>query len=265
MDNFTEKDWLGLLAREFDHPAIVLWRAAEVREIEKILAGVKLPEPVLDLGCAEGKIAGVLFKGKSLIGLDNCWGLLSGNHHLETYKILMLADGCRLPYKNGTFGGVFSNCVIEHIPALDSVLEEVARVLKANGIFLFTVPSHKFGEYLFFSEIFNTMGLKGLARWYQNKRNKLLNHFHCYDLSRWKTILEGKGLSLSRYSYYMPRKATFIWDFLAFIVFCGNKLKIKGQKFLFSERLIRKGYEAECVNNEFGGALLLVARKEKVS
>lgn len=259
----NEENWVAVLKDEFEHPAIVLWRAAELREINKAITRNYLKEPILDLGCAEGKIAHALFKDKSLIGLDNSWELLSQNRKFKAYKALVLADGCLMPFKFEIFGSVFSNCVVEHIPALDNLLDEVRRVLKEKGIFIFTVPSHRFGDFLFFSVIFNKLGLKGLAEWYKNKRNKLLNHFHCYDHIRWREILREKGLNLLEYNYYMPGKATFIWDFLAFYVFLLTKLRFKIGRPFFLEKLVRKGYTSEFVNNEAGGALLIVAQKEK--
>ena len=182
--------WLELLKEKFEHPAIVLWRAVELRHIEEFLKKYELPVPILDLGCAEGKIADALFNNNELIGLDNCWELLSQNKNRDIYKALILADGCRMPFKSGAFGSVFSNCVIEHIPDIGSLLGEVSRILKEKSIFIFTVPSNKFADFLFFSKVFNNLGLKRLAQWYGRKRNKQLNHFHCYDHNRWKQILK---------------------------------------------------------------------------
>jgi ubiquinone/menaquinone biosynthesis C-methylase UbiE len=190
------KEWIDIVKKEFEHPAIVLWRAVELRQIEALVNKYALEKPILDLGCAEGKIASLFFSEKSVVGLDNCWDLIKENKKIQTYKALVMADACAMPYKNNAFGSIFSNCVIEHIPDLDKVLEESARVIKDKGAILFTVPSHNFGDFLLFSVFFNALGLSRLADWYKTKRNKLLNHFHCYDHNRWKGILGQNGFRL---------------------------------------------------------------------
>ncbi len=258
-----EKNWLTVIAGKFDHPAIILWRAVELKYIDKALEERKLRGPVLDLGCAEGKIGSLIFKGSFVIGLDNCWGLLSENKEKDIYKALILADGCSMPYKNAVFASVFSNCVIEHIPDIDCLLDEAARVLKDNGTLIFTVPSHKFGDFLFFTAIFENLRLKGLANWYKRKRNKLLNHFHCYSHNQWQDILNEHGLSLQEYKYYMTKEATSYWDFLAAAILTLKKawplsyLSPKINKW-FINRL--KAYYD--MDSSIGSGLLLVAQKQ---
>lgn len=248
-----DKDWLGIVKKEFNHPATILWRSRELGRLNSFLSKTSLTEPVLDLGCAEGKIGDSLLKGKKVVGLDNCWQLLKQNNREDTYQSLILADACLLPFKNESFGAVFSNCVIEHIPDINTLLVEINRVLKPKGVFLFTVPSHKFGDYLFFSTLFEKMGLKFLAHWYKQKRNKLLNHFHCLSHTQWQDILNGKGFHLFAYEYYISHKEAFLWDMLAVIVLfmpCLNKLLTNCLKTYYN------------MDFKVGAALLLAARKE---
>lgn len=258
-----EKNWLTVIADKFDHPAIVLWRAVELKYIDKVLNERKLGGPVLDLGCAEGKIGSLIFKDRFVIGLDNCWDLLSENREKGIYKALILADGCSMPYKSAAFASVFSNCVIEHIPDIDCLLNEAARVLKDNGTLIFTVPSHKFGDFLFFTAVFENLRLKGLANWYKKKRNKLLNHFHCYSHNQWQDILEKHGFGLQEYKYYMTKEATSYWDFLAAAVLAVKKtwplsyLSPKINKWFISR--LKAYYD---MDSSIGSGLLLVAQKQ---
>lgn len=262
MTKAKDKDWLDILKKQFEHPAIVLWRAVELSHIDNLLKQYSLDQPILDLGCAEGKIGGFLLRGKQLIGLDNCWELLQENKRTDIYRALILADARRMPYKDAVFGSIFSNCVIEHIRDIDSVLHEAFRVLKDKGIFLFTVPSHKFADFLFFSVIFERLRLKHISGWYKRKRNTMLNHFHCYDHNQWKVILKKKGFNLIEHKYYMTKKATFIWDFLAAGVFVLktvwplNYLLPKISRWLSSN--LRRYYDMDA---EIGSGLLLVAQK----
>ena len=260
MARSEEKEWLNIVKAKFVHPAIVLWRAVELKHIASVRASYSLEEPLLDLGCAEGNIADMLFKERKILGLDNCWQLLSQNRKW-VYKALVLADACRMPYKNEQFGSIFSNCVIEHIPDISGLLNEAARILKKGGIFLFTVPSHNFADFLFFTRVFKRLGLAGLANWYKKDRNMRLNHFHCYDHQRWKEVLKEKGLNLLEYRYYMPEAATSFWDFSAALVLLFKIIPLS----LFSESLnkslirrLGKYYDMDSCD---GGGLLIIAQK----
>lgn len=275
----TSRDWCALAAREFDHPSVILWRAVELRAIEPFIAG--LAEPVLDLGCAEGKIASCLFDNAAIFGLDNSWDLLSARQKDATYKGRVLGDACRLPYKNGAFSSVFSNCVIEHIPDLDGLLREISRVLRPGGIFLFTAPGAGFGDNLFFSRIFKAMGLPFMASWYIKKRNALLNHVHCYNHGRWEGILKAGGFAVETHVYYMGPEATSLWDFMAFVMATAGRIPLlrKGVVFLNKKliKVFKSYYNKEITHEkkvtvtegdshfflqrEKGSGVLIVARK----
>lgn len=258
----NEKNWIDILKSEFEHPAIVLWRAVELKTLSIALTRYHLEKPILDIGCAEGKVADLLFQGEKLFGLDNCWQLLKENKNRKAYKALLLADGCQMPYKNGSFGTVFSNCVIEHIPSLDNLLNEASRVLKEGGFFIYTVPSHKFGEFLFFSTIFYNLGLKRIADWYGMKRNKMLNHFHCHGHNRWDDILRSKGFHLIEYRYYMAKELTCVWDLLAVLVFTLRFIwPINYFLPLINKSIISKSKIYYHMNSEIGSGLLLIAQK----
>lgn len=256
------KNWLDIVKKEFDHPSVVLWRAVELRQIDFLFDKYILEKPILDLGCAEGKIGSLFFKEKSAVGLDNCWESIKENKKTDTYKGLVMADACVMPYKNKVFGSIFSNCVIEHISDLDKVLKEVHRVIKDRGIIIFTVPSHNFGDFLFFSVLFNGLGLKCLAKWYKTKRNKLLNHFHCYDHNRWREILDQNGFRVLEYKYYLSRRATCYWDLMAVIAITVKHIWPLnclgcGINNWFSNRL-NLYYNLE---SKDGGGLLILAEK----
>ena len=250
------------LKGEFGHPATVLWRAIELIALNKIMDDISLGDQVLDLGCAEGKIAEIVFKDKKIIGLDNCWQLLSQNKNTRTYKALFLADGCHMPYKDKTFNTVFSNCVIEHIPALESLLNEIERILKPGGIFIFTVPSHEFKDFLFFQVALKKIGLKKMAGWYGNKRNALLSHFHCYSHEKWREILHRHNLKLTSYSYYMSKKAVMLWDFLAALFLVLNKAGIGALARKITLAKIGPFINKNSATSFYsGGGLLLIAKK----
>ena len=253
------KDWYDIISRGFDHPSIVLWRAVEMRSIEPFIS--RLPEPILDLGCAEGKIGAQLFDGRSAHGLDNCWDLLRQNTRGHVYRSLVLGDACRMPYHDKAFGSVFSNCVIEHIPDLDVLLHEVRRVLKPQGTLLISVPSDTFPANLYFTRLFSALRLRGFARRYAAWRNATLRHYHCYGHERWREIFRAHGFELLAQEYYLTQEATSSWDFAA-----GLNVALRPFGFLASlreninKKLTKRLKKYYNVSSKTGSGLVLLAR-----
>src|SRR6185295_16978609 len=102
---------------------------------------------------------------------------------------------------------VISNCVMEHIPDIDSVLSEVKRVLKPGGYLITTVPSEKWDTDSIYQKIFNAVGLNSGAQWYNRVCNKVSKHYHVNDLEVWKKRFKKAGLQLVTAEYIVPMKS----------------------------------------------------------
>lgn len=248
-------DWLLKLAKVYDHPSVILWRAIELRHLSEFFCRMeKLPHPFLDLGCGEGEIARLLFgKGVVDVGLDNEQGMVKKAQKSQIYKKVILGDAQNLSFEKEFFNLVFSNCVVEHIPDINKVLKEVARVLKKNGLFVFTVPSDKYGQYLFFSQFFREIKIPFLGKVYALFRNRQLNHFHCYSLKCWQEKLKKYGLVLLESKTYISPETLSFWDWLAFKKKLFPFIKTSLEKINF--------YYEKDGQSEKGGAFLLVAKK----
>lgn len=102
-----------------------------IREICLLFKGGKL----LDLGCGS-KPYESLFSVDEYIGID----IEASGHDHSSSQIDRFYDGKTIPFDDEEFDYVFSSEVIEHIFNLDEILDEVDRVLKPNGLFMFTCP-----------------------------------------------------------------------------------------------------------------------------
>ena len=128
-----------------DVPAFrALLRAVEAR----FYAGLPLPRPVLDLGCGDGHFASITFDEPLEAGFDPWWGPLTESRDRGTYYWLSQAEGAQMPYPDNYFATVVSNSVLEHIPQVQPVLMETARVLRRGGVFYFCVPGPNFLPFL---------------------------------------------------------------------------------------------------------------------
>ncbi len=79
---------------------------------------------ILDLGCGSGRFRSVIeSKGAEWVGVDLTGGGCSA-----------LADGYALPFRDGSFEGLLSSAVLEHMPEPQRAIREMRRVLAPGGI-----------------------------------------------------------------------------------------------------------------------------------
>jgi SAM-dependent methyltransferase len=97
--------------------------------MHEILRNLPPAARVLDLGCRDGSFP------------------LSAYPHLQVTRLDtepppggVQADAARLPFPDDTFDSVVSNHSLEHMDALDTVLAEIGRVVRADGSLYVSVP-----------------------------------------------------------------------------------------------------------------------------
>lgn len=92
-------------------------------------------DTILDVGTKDGKhldtIAG------DVVGVDLEFEFPL-NPQISSY---MYADGRRLPFESNSFDYVVMNQVLEHVDDREPLITEVARVLKSDGLALFSFPN----------------------------------------------------------------------------------------------------------------------------
>ncbi|MBN1872804.1 MAG: class I SAM-dependent methyltransferase [Anaerolineae bacterium] len=164
-----------------------------------------LPHPILDLGCGDGHFASVAFTEKLDMGCDPWWSPLQEAQKRARYRVLSRASGAGLPFPDASFATVISNSVLEHIPAVEPVIHEVARVLKPEGWFHFCVPGPNFRRFLSVARGLEAIGLRGLAESYRKLFDRISRHYYYDTPEAWQARLERAGLQLERWwSYFSP-------------------------------------------------------------
>ena len=196
------KDYLKLHLQELPYFRALL-RAVEARFYQDI----SLPEPVLDLGCGDGHFASLAFEQDLQVGLDPWWGPIKEAASRDVYRNLVCGAGSRMPFPSNHFSSAVSNSVLEHIPDLDPVIKETARVLKPGAPFIFCVPNHRFLDSLSIGRWLDRMRLSGLANTYRSFFNKISRHFHCDSRDTWKERLNTFGFHLEESWDYFPPPA----------------------------------------------------------
>jgi ubiquinone/menaquinone biosynthesis C-methylase UbiE len=188
MNNSESKDFLYLHTRDLPYFRGLL-RAVESRFYQDL----DIPSPTLDLGCGDGHFAQITFDRKLEVGLDPWTGPIHEAGTRGVYNLLTEADGARMPYPDAYFASAISNSVLEHIPQLDAVLVEMARVLKPGAPFIFCVPNDNFNPQLSVARALDKLGLKSLAAAYRRFFTFIARHVHLDGTSAWAKRLDAAG------------------------------------------------------------------------
>lgn len=235
------RDYLTLLLNQYWFaPPVALWRAIEMR----VLARESLPRPILDLGCGDGLIAQALFKDDLPIevGFDPWFAQVRKAPESRAYRTVQQAMGDAMPYPDESFNTVLSNSVLEHIPALEPVLREVARVLKPGGRLVTTVPSDAFRRLLWGYRNRAARGDNAGAEAYAQAVDRWLEHYRYPSPEGWETLLQEAGLQLARAVYYIPAEVEALWD-RANTTYGVREQGLPLYRWLASPRLRRLGYQ----------------------
>lgn len=200
---------------------IILWRHLSslpyfrgfLRAVEdRFYQEIRLHPPVLDLGSGDGHFASVAFNDKLDVGLDPWVAPMREAQGRDAYRHLVLGEGANIPCESGFFNSVISTSVLEHIPDLDPVLLEVARVLKPDGQFIFCVPNHRFPEMLWGRGFMTKIGLPGLGAAYSRFFNRIARHVHTDSPEVWESRLNNAGFELIATWDYFPPQALHILE-----------------------------------------------------
>jgi len=195
------------------HLARVPVHRALIRTLEnRLFSEEKLRHPVLDIGCGDGHFAAVAFPEGIEVGIDVTEAIVAEARQRGPYRSTAVGDGTVLPYADETFCTVVSNCVIEHIPDIESVVREIARVLVPGGVFVFSVPNHCFTDMLFTTRTLRRVKLGRLASRYGSWWNGNAAHHHLDSPATWRRRLARYGMTVDRQVDYMSEGATAMFE-----------------------------------------------------
>lgn len=202
-----EKDYLWLNLRELPY-----FRAF-LRAIEgKFYENLEMPDPILDLGCGDGSFTRITFDMPLDAGIDPWTGPVHKAGKSGSYRHVIQGDGHQMPFENHQFQTVISNSVLEHIPDLQPVLEDVGRVLVPGGLFYFCVPNHQFLPNLSVAKFLDRIHLKSLASLYRKFFNWIARHYHCHNPETWNEMLDKAGFEIVDWWHYFSPEALAVLE-----------------------------------------------------
>jgi SAM-dependent methyltransferase len=254
--NRPAQDFLFLQLRDLPYFRAFL-RAVESTYYQDL----PLPAPAYDVGCGDGHFASLTFEQKIEVGLDPWHGPIHEARRFGAYRSLVEADGARTPFPANYFASGFSNSVLEHIPHVDAVLAETARVLKPDAPFYFCVPNPRYLAELSLSKVLG----RGYSEWFR----RMSRVYHADDPDVWRKRLEQAGFGLDRWWHYFSPASMRVLEWghyfglpsLLARVLTGKWILARGKWNLgLTERLVRKYASPAPV--EDGTFTFYIARKK---
>ncbi len=185
---------------------------ALIRAIEHrlLLEQGPLAHPLLDIGCGDGHFAEATFKTGE-VGIDIALPSLIEAQRRRVYGHVDVASAWNIPYRTGVFATVLANCAVEHMPKLDQVFAEVARVLRPGGKFIFSVPTDQLNRNLAVAGLLDRVGANRQADQYRNWFKQMQVHYHMYAPDEWQRRIEAQGLRITfRRGYLSPRATQYL-------------------------------------------------------
>lgn len=186
----------------------ILVRSAECA----LIAGIELPRPILDIGCGDGTFAAAAFDERIDVGLDNSRPQMIRARKLHRYDSIVEASGYGMPFRDASFGSVFSNSTLEHIPRTREVIAEASRVLRPGGVLVVTVPSQHFPRYLAVTRLMRNLRFEAGAQAYERFFNRISRHVHIQPPETWIGWLADAGLAVDSWRYYYSRRDTVAFE-----------------------------------------------------
>lgn len=126
--------WISKIRALPLHPQWLLVVSGEERALRAALS--RLHGRVLDIGCADKRLAALLPAGCSYIGLDYPKTAVG----MYRTRPDVFADARSLPFVARGMQGVIFKDVLEHVPGPEAVLAEIGRVLEPGGTLVLWIP-----------------------------------------------------------------------------------------------------------------------------
>ncbi len=136
---------------------------------------------ILDIGCGTGMMLEDLQEMGNATGLDFSMVALEYCRN-RGIKNLGRADVRNLPIRENSVDIITALDLIEHIEDDHGLMDEFHRVLKPGGVAIMSVPAHK-------------------KLW--SGHDVALHHFRRYEKPEFRQLIEGAGLTPTKYTYGM--------------------------------------------------------------
>lgn len=202
----------------FHHHPNFFVRFTERKRVQVIFRMININEHdyVIEIGCGAGNVIEKAHCGK-LFGVDISPSvLLKAKQRLNKEVHLFQADAQNLPCKGQLFTHVICSEVLEHLLNPSVALDEIARVLKTEGVAVISVPNESL-----INRIKTILIRLGIFKWLFQREGSYSEmpermeeewHLHTFQLEEWLDLFK-KYFRVTRL-----RRIPFFWLPLRYVI-----------------------------------------------
>jgi ubiquinone/menaquinone biosynthesis C-methylase UbiE len=172
--------------RLYNHPNPII-RYTENKRVRILLDSIKGARKVVDVGCGEGYVLRQIDSGEA-VGVDISDTALK-EARASTKATLVKAAAESIPYPDGYFDAAICSEVLEHTMHPESVVKELARIVKAGGTIVISVPNEPLVNRI--KDVIWHLGLFGFLFPNVPRRQDDEWHLHTFDLGMLKRVSAG--------------------------------------------------------------------------
>src|SRR6266545_5753086 len=174
-------------------PSLLMCRAWEYAAYQDR----ELPQPVLDVGCGDGRWFQFVWPEiTDVSGLDMEPEAIKRALESGVYRKVWQADAASMPVDAGIFATVFANSSLEHMDNIHTVLTNIERVLRPDGLFIFSIFNDEIAKWFVPATLARAQGEDALAyRLY----NEWLGYHHLVNplsIENWCAALVDAGFEV---------------------------------------------------------------------
>lgn len=244
--------------------SVAIWRAVEA----KYLSTVKLPHPILDIGCGFGEFARGFFDTKVDVGIDIAPKDLSIAKKCGKYKRVVLADARKMPFDDDTFASIFSISTFEHITNPQKAIKESFRVLKKGGIIVATIETDAVDSQTFYRGTLEKIGLHSASKFFLKKYNSFFHRNVIVNKNVWLNYFKKAGFLIEKAEDIISPNVVKTYDFFMVTAWFSQLSKpIIGKRLVyrptFMTDILTKIFLPFVEEENAGTNLFIVARKPK--
>ncbi|MGH2568235.1 MAG: class I SAM-dependent methyltransferase, partial [Bacteroidota bacterium] len=192
-------------------PPLSMWRAWEYAAYQ----GYRLAEPVLDVGCGDGRYFRLLWPDiRNVTGVDKNTRAAEAARCSGVYHEVRIANAHEMPFSSGSFASAFANCSLEHMDHLAEVLSSVHRCLKKGGLFVLSVVTDNFIEWSTLPLFVSHLDTPERASSVQRKYEQYHHLVNALPIGSWKECLESSGFAVLEHVPMIPEVTSRLFLFM---------------------------------------------------
>jgi SAM-dependent methyltransferase len=192
-------------------PPITLWRAWEYAAYKHLT----LTEPVLDLGCGDGRFFKLCWPGvHDAVGLESDAATAGLARDSRVYNEVVEVEAHRMEFPPGMFASVFANCSLEHMNHPTQVLDRARSVLCDDGLFVASVVTDRLMKWDWLPELANIIGDRQAERRMREDYRSYHHYVSTLSLSEWCALIANSGFDVIEYFPILTERCSVVFAFM---------------------------------------------------